>query len=1606
MDMNQDKDRSPSPPAGGAAPGGRVPAAAPSTASSQPFSPSEILRGRNLFILGSTGFVGKVLLSMLLDRFPQVGRVYVMVRRGSGTSSEARFWASVVTSPAFDPLRAKHGGPEGLEAWLRSKVRVVDGDITEKNLGLDEEEAERVAKDVDVLLNSSGRVTFNPPLESALRTNVEGTRNVIAFARRMRRPALLHTSTCFVAGNRSGEIWEDEELVGYFPRRGDLPGTTFSVEQEMADSERIAAAIRAEADDAQVLARLRQKARQRLRDESRDPDDEGVLRLAVARERKEWIRSEATRRGIERARAWGWPNIYTYTKSMGDQLVARETGIFRSIVRPAIVESAVAFPFRGWNEGFTTSAPLVYLALKGQNVLPVSDKLILDIVPVDHICAGMLMVAADLLVEQPPLVHQLSSGDLNPGRIARIVTLTGLYKRKRFQSKETGNRFVNALAARMEFRPVTPEAYERGSLPLVNRLARRSSEALTGVRPAWGAGRLTEWLDRGIKGLREVVRVTDEARENIEMFRPFILENEYVLRADHIRALRDRMPAADRALLTWGPEDLDWYDYWMNIHFPGLEKWVLPELDSTYAPKPKQVYSYHDLLELFDTTTKLHRARPALRIERGRREEIYTYADLQELATRAGAFLVGQGVKGGDRVMLFAKNGPEWSMAYFGILKLGATVVPVANESTLPELVNIARASGARGIIIGDDLLDKRPGLAAALGEVAPGPVPASLATPSPGEEAATGAETGAHPPVGVWPFTQVFEIPNEALERQRAACLLGKVNPDTVASLIFTSGTTGKPKGVMLTHRNLAFMVAELSKVFEFGVTDGMLSVLPLHHAFEFSTGLLMPLARGAQITYLVELNGEAIANALKKGHVTSIVGVPALWDLMRRRVLQRFSERSPLLETAMKGLMTANYELRSRTGLDLGMLFFLPVHEGFGGRIRYLISGGSALPQDVLKTFVGMGFDFFEGYGLTETAPVLTVTSPKQKALPGSVGQPLPGVEVKIHEPDGTGLGEVVARGRNVMAGYWRDEAATGAAIRDGWFHTGDLGRFDADGNLYLVGRSKDLIVDSNGKNVYPDEIEELYGGSPWVKELSVVGLPEAGGEHVVGVVVPNLEYNPSPSGSPSGATPLAREAVLLKIDEHFRQVSAGLPFWKRIKATHLWDGELPKSAKRSVKRREIVSELMRRRGDADLLSVRTGAAGEEVGIGWLLDIVTQVSGRPRGEIQARSRLDQLGFDSLMYAELGVALEATGLSIPESTDFTAATDVHELHQLLRGRAAGRASGGVVGGAVGVPGAGARDERTGARRSEAGGGVRGGRGAGADGAEGADVYVPGPVANAGKRALGLGQRLFYGRILQSEISGRQHIPLHTNFIVAANHCSHLDMGLVKVALGEAGEGITSLAAADYFFRNKYRRAYFKNFTNLVPMERSGSIRKSMDTAESVLRQGRSMVVFPEGTRSLTGTLAEFLPSLGYLAVRSGVGILPAYIAGTYEALPKGAAVPRGRQVGVAFGPFLSIDDLRALTDGLSSQEGWRLIAALTQRIVENLRDGVPSRLDLRAWRASWDGRTFTPRSGAPGLLGAGSSGTSAGMTKGGTHGTRDKSTAVARRARSLRSLP
>jgi long-chain acyl-CoA synthetase len=1459
-------------------------------------SPTEIYKDRRIFLIGGTGFLGKVTLSMLLHRFPNIGRVYVTVRARSQEESETRFWNNVISAPPFDPLRDRYG--DALEGFIREKVAIVGGDIAEPNLGFTEEEAGAIADDLDVVINSAGNVTFNPTLESGLRTNVVGTQNVIAFTKRMRRPCLIHISTCFVAGNRSGAVWENDDVIGYFPRKDEVKGVEFSVEQEIQDCAKMSQRAREEAKDAMRVAQFREQARKRLNEEMRDADDPDALGLAVARERKVWTRNRLTELGIERAKFWGWPNIYTYAKALGEQLVAAETGMVRSIVRPSIVESAKTFPFPGWNEGFTTTAPIIFMALKGQRQIPANEKLILDITPVDQVSAVMLAVAAQACVEEPKLVHQAATGDANPNNMERIISLVGLFRRQQELEKKDGLRLFHEISARFEPFRVTPERFDSTSLPMMNKAAKRASSLLDRARPRWGGGRYEGVINRMKQTVDRVEEETREAKEAFEMFLPFTVENAYVFRSDNVRALFARIREDEQQLLTWNPEAFDWYDYWMNIHMPGLKKWVLPTLEEDMRAQPKRIYTYRDLVELFETTTKRHATRVAMRIERDGRKEQYTYADLRELATRAASFFASHKIGSGARVMLFSHNAPEWGMTYFGVLKAGATCIPVDPESSTKEVVNFARAGEASGIVISTKLKEENPDL--------------------PEKLKAAGLDA-----VKLWSFEDVFELADEKTEDERIALLPQRVTAQSVASLIFTSGTTGRPKGVMLSHRNLTSMVSMLSSVFDMDTSDGVLSVLPLHHTFEFSTGFLTPLSRGAQITYLPELTSEHLAKAIKNGHVTGMVGVPALWELLHRRIKNRMHERGKLVGGTADLLMRFNAWLRDETPLNFGQLLFYPIHEGMGGRIRYFISGGSALNEKVQRDFQGLGFTILEGYGLTEASPVLTVTRPENRMLAGTVGRSLPGIEVRISDPDPSGVGEVIARGPNVMLGYFGNEEATREALVDRWLYTGDLGRIDDEGNLYLVGRSKEIIVDTNGKNVYPDEVEEVYQDSPYIKELSVIGLPDGIGEKVACIVVPDPEYDIA----------LSRADLRKKIEEHFREVSARLPYYKRVKVMHFTDEELPRTATRKVKRREVL-KLMQQIEDG-ARAEQTDAGGEAVARDamWLLEIVATVSNRATAEVSINSRLGDLGFDSLMFVELATAIENAGGALTAPERLNEVQDVRELLTVVDRQAA-----------------------TGPKRDAARLRLESEK-------DDDEIHVPEFLKAIGNKTVDLAQHALYDRLLRTKYEGQTNIPYHTNFIVAANHSSHLDMGLVKMALGDAGEDLVALAAADYFFDTKYKRAYMENFTNLVPMERTGSLRQSLRHARSYLDRGYNALIFPEGTRSMSGQMADFKPVIGYLALASRVGILPVYLRGTYEAFPKGSTLLKSRDVGARVGRLLTIEELEDLTRGLARAEAYRLIAARVRHEIVNLRDRTSEPFDAKALHEQWTAERRSGRS-------------------------------------------
>ena len=1454
-------------------------------------SPTEIFKGKKIFFIGGTGFVGKVTLSMLLHNFPDIGKVYATVRARDANESKIRFWTSIVTSPTFDPLREKYG--DGFEDFIKAKVVPVNGDVGNEYLGLDEKDAKKIMRDTDIIINGAGNVTFNPPLESALRTNVVGSNNIIKLARMMKKPRVVHVSTCFVAGKRSGPIWENEPVVGYFPRKNELVGTTFDVNREVEDCARLSEQARQEADDAVQAAKFREQARARFIEEGRDPDDEAELKSAIFRERKMWIRERTTELGSERAEYWGWTNIYTYSKSLAEQIIASQDDIVKVLVRPSIVESSQAYPFPGWNEGFTTTAPLILIALRGQPIIPVNEKLILDIIPVDMVSGAILAAAANALVDdKPPLVFQASSGDSNPNDMKRIVGLVGLYKRQHYQDKETGNKFVNKLAGMVETQSVTNRTYQLTSAPMLNKFAKQADKLLDKASPRWGGGRIGNIVSDLRKSVESFEQTTKETMDAFAMFKPFMIDNEYLYRSDNVRALHSMIREKEKALLPWYPEKLDWYDYWLNVHFPGMRKWVLPTLEEELKAVEKRSYTYKDLLDLFDTSVKRFPTRVAMRIERGGRKEQYTYEDVRELTMRAAGYLANNGIKNGDRVILFSNNMPEWGLTYFGILKAGATAIPIDPASSVTEIIAFAKAGEASAIVVSPKLAGENPEIAEKLKEA--------------------GLE------VAVWTFDEVFEIQTEIEEAKRNALLPPKVHSGAVASLIFTSGTTGTPKAVMLSHKNFVNMISMLSSVLDMDITDGVLSVLPMHHTFEFSAGFLTPFSNGTQITYLNELTAEDLSHTIENGHVTGMVGVPALWEMLHRRIKTRLRERGDWIADLADNVIEFNAWIRDNTPFNLGPIVFFPIHQGMGGKMRYLISGGSALSEKVQKDLHGLGFTVLEGYGLTESSPVLTVARPGNKLLRGSVGKPLPGVEVKIDSPDENGVGEVLARGQNVMLGYYNNEKATDAVLQDRWLKTGDLGKLDEDGNLYIVGRSKDVIIDSNGKNIYPDEIEDLYSKSSFIKEMSVVGLQDDdGGEKIAALVVPDYEFDIA----------LTRSEANKKVEEHFREVSAGLPFFKRVKVLHITPFELPRTATRKVKRPEVV-EMLQTLEDRAKSKTKTvvEAKGDDNAL-WIRKIVASVSNRPLSDVVMEDKLADLGFDSLMFVELQAAVEDAGGRVASPDTLSEVQSVRELLTAVQRVDKSKKL--------------ADEPRVEEKKDEE------------------EIVIPSIVRRVGNAIVDFAQDTLYEGVLDTRIEGEANVPQHTNFIVAPNHTSHIDTGLVKKALGkDVAEQTVAVAAADYWFDTKYKRAYMNNFTTLVPIERTGSLRQSLRHVTQILNEGYNALIFPEGGRQESGQITEFKPIIGYLALNQKIGILPIYIWGTYDAFPKGTIIPKGSSIGAKIGAkvgkFLEYDELAKMVEGVPNTEAYRLIAARVQHEIENMRDGKRDKFDVEAIRKVW----------------------------------------------------
>jgi thioester reductase-like protein len=519
------------------------------------FSVRRALAGKHLMLIGVTGFIGKVWLANTLMELPKVGRIYLLIRRQKSNPAQRRFEKIVEESPVFDPLFEKYG--VGLAEYLREKVEVVEGDVTREGLGLDADVAQRLQKNLDLIVNSSGLTDFNPDLRDALATNTDAAMNILKFLRGTNHAGLLHLSTCYVAGERDGRV--PEKLVpNYTPHH--VPG--FDAETEWRALCEVIAKAEAKAEGDEVTAGLRSQSL--AKEHAAKALQGAALDNQIRKNRIRWLKTYLTEAGTRRAKELGWPNTYTLTKSLAESLIVKYgAGLPIAIVRPAIVETSVAKPFLGWNEGINTSASLSYLLGTYFRQLPSNESKRLDIIPVDAVCDGMTLIAAAIIERRHDELYQLATSATNPCDMGRSIELTSLAHRKHYRAQEG---LESWLRLRFDAIPVSKTRYQRMSAPaqkaIVKSIQRIMSPLPLKKTPLVKAERNLERLEK-----------------LIELFEPFILFNEHDFAADNVEKLSHALVEDEREEFGYKARLLDWWDYWINVHIPALRKWTYPLIE-------------------------------------------------------------------------------------------------------------------------------------------------------------------------------------------------------------------------------------------------------------------------------------------------------------------------------------------------------------------------------------------------------------------------------------------------------------------------------------------------------------------------------------------------------------------------------------------------------------------------------------------------------------------------------------------------------------------------------------------------------------------------------------------------------------------------------------------------------------------------------------------------------------------------------------------------------------------------------------------------------------------------------------------------------------------
>ncbi len=894
----------------------------------------------------------------------------------------------------------------------------------------------------------------------------------------------------------------------------------------------------------------------------------------------------------------------------------------------------------------------------------------------------------------------------------------------------------------------------------------------------------------------------------------------------------------------------------------------------------------------------------AVEIQRPEGIESYRYSELRRMAESIAAWLVARGIEPGARIAILADNHPRWVAAYLGIIAAGGTAVPLDTAYHSDQVAKLLRDSGSWLLVCDYKHLKTSQG---AVSETGAGIV----LTESNSELRSEGPPGTAVPTQAIASFDDIFTHSSEAFKPVPRA-------PEDLASLLYTSGTTADPKGVMLTHANL---LAEAEAVFAWahiGPEDAILGVLPLFHVLSQMANLLLPLVAGARTVFLSTLNTTELLRALRERQITAFAVVPQFFYLIHDRIFKEVQQRGTATRSGFTLMKRATIFCR-RFRFNPGRIFFRRVHDLFGKRMRLLVTGGSRFDPKIAQDFSSLGIDVLQAYGLTETCGGAFVNPPHDNVI-GSVGKPLKGVEAKIVEPqapdDGSpASGEIIIRGPIVMKGYWNRPDATAEVLKDGWLYTGDLGYIDERGNLFITGRKKDVIILANGKNVYPEEIEAHYLQSPFIKEICVMGMEgTAGSEKLYAVIVPNFE------ALRQRKVVNAREVIRFDVEG----LSAKLASTKRISGYEIWQDDLPRTTTRKLKRFEIekrvrVESDKRRTGVSDPhgpdLTASKPMTAEDAS--WLgeghvqraLKVIRGFSPNPPDNIRPEDNLElDLGFDSMRRVELLVAVEQElGGDIPESQ----LSDIYTVRELVDAVLASAASG-----------------KTSPKQQFAGWSA----------VLREDPTDPEALAITSPRPL-LDRLLFLVTRLvkvvwrtraRIDIEGLENIPREGRYLLCSNHQSFLDPAVLLavlplgVLLRLFAVGTSEIFATGFmrWVARIMRVVVVDPDANLVPAMRAGAFG---------LRYGMGLVLYPEGERSIDGTPKTFKKGAAILSIHLQVPIVPVAIDGAHDAWPRGKSFQKFAPIKIKIGePMLPPQESAA------SEEAYgKLTAELKARVLE-----------------------------------------------------------------------